>query len=109
MTKQPQKNSQTCIVFAEAKTECEKKLVNYFKEVLSRDGLKMRDEVFKMIEHYWMKLHPIPGNPQTQLFQYGDVHEESTVLCDVNGCREEAGCQSGHGAQVRQLRGYTLR
>ncbi len=76
-------------IIAVAKTEPEKELIRYFKEVLARDGLEMRTEIFKLIEHDWITRHPRPGNPQKQLVQF-DGSKKARGLCEVDGCSQEA-------------------
>ena len=89
MPKPVNPNADTHSVIAVAKTEPEKELVKYFKEVMARDGLQMREEIFKLIAHDWIRRHPRPGNPQKQLIQY-DGSKQSEGLCEWVGCMKEA-------------------
>lgn len=84
MTKQVNPKANSSII-AVAKTEPEKELIRYFKEVLARDGLEMRTEIFKLIEHDWVRRHPRPGNPQKQIIQY-DGSAKGGGLCEMEGC-----------------------
>jgi len=88
MTKQVNPKANSSII-AVAKTEPEKELIRYFKEVLARDGLEMRTEIFKLIEHDWVKRHPRPGNPQKQIIQF-DGSKSSLKLCEWEGCKRKA-------------------
>jgi len=63
MTKQVSPKAST-FLYAEAKDEAEKNAIKYFKEVCLRDGLEMRKELIRLIEHDWTVRHPRPGNPQ---------------------------------------------
>jgi hypothetical protein len=79
-------------LYAEAKTESDEEAIRYFKEVCSRDGLEMRNELIKLVSQDWVRRHPHPGNPQKMLVQFNGGHEESdgAVLCEVEGCGKEA-------------------
>ena len=90
MPKNVKPNATSYSLIAVAKEEYEREAVRYFKEVCLRDGLEMRKELLNLISNEWVKKHPPPGNPQKQLIQYSKTHEESTVMCEVEGCREEA-------------------
>jgi hypothetical protein len=88
VTKPLSPDSQSFALTAVAKNEAEKDAVRYFKEVCSRDGLEMRHELIKLIREDWVKRHPRPGNPQKQLFQFDECHEE--IMCDMPDCGNKA-------------------
>ncbi len=88
MTKQVNPNAAT-FLYAEAKDEAEREVVRYFKEVCSRDGLEMRKELIRLVEHDWVVRHPRPGNPQKQLIQF-DGSKQIRGLCEVEGCGNRA-------------------
>lgn len=62
-----------------------------FKEICARNGLSMSEEIYEraikkfLEEHHWP-----PGNSQTLLEIYDGGHEESTVMCEIECCGEEA-------------------
>jgi len=88
MTKQVSPKAST-FLYAEAKDEAEKNAIKYFKEVCLRDGLEMRKELIRLIEHDWTVRHPRPGNPQKQIIQF-DGSKSSLKMCEWEGCKRKA-------------------
>ena len=74
-------------LIARAKDEPQKEIIKYFKSVCVRDGLEYGEEIFKMIQNYWMKVHPPPGNPQLQITQYKQPKHHSFHTCEYCNCK----------------------
>jgi hypothetical protein len=92
LTRYANPNSESTTIIAIGKTEPEKELVKYFKKVCRQDGLEMRTEIFKLLEHVWKgQWHKPPGNPQLNIGRYlTDQKINSEVKCDEPNCTEKA-------------------
>ena len=82
-------NKKNTSLIVHGKDETDNELIKFFKEVCLRDGLEMRRELLDLLRHSWATKHNWPkGNPQQQVTEYFESHEESTAVCEV--CKEPA-------------------
>ena len=89
MPRQPNPNSKSSAIIVRANDECDKAIINYFKEVCARDGLEMRKEILNLINFNWKKTHPPPGNPQILLEKFTE-QQNLSQLCEIKGCNSLA-------------------
>lgn len=92
LPRRPELEPKTLQVIVRPRNEIEAEAIRYFRKVCRRDEIDMIDEFVKMIEHYWKKLHPPPGNPQHMMDKFFKEPEPKnrTIMCDVLGCPEPA-------------------
>ena len=97
MTRQPNPKSKFSTIIVRANDECDKEIINYFKEVCARDGLEMRKEILNLIDFNWKQTHPPPGNPQLLLGKFTKqqkLSEKHKIIVNSNPKRRIIDYQS---------------
>jgi hypothetical protein len=87
----PSLNPKKMQVIVRSRDAIEEEALKYFRLVVQRDGLDLTSEFVKMVNNYWKKIHPPPGNPQLMMKAFCEENTHIHIhTCDDTRCNEVA-------------------